>query len=215
MTVVKRRLRRYAYAAAVLAFLVAARAGADPAPPTGSVVVTVRDTTGVIPGASVRLVPAIGPPVSVVSDERGQARFDAVPAGDCDVSATVQGYADATRRLAVQAGQGHDVELALSVGQFSVGGDRHDGEPARAVAARRRRADGADRRSDRSPTRRARRPRTCCPSRPAPASRCRPAADRATCRSTASPTAACSCWSTAGATSARTPTATSTSRTCR
>ena len=118
MTVFKRRHRRCAYAA-VLALLLAARAGADPAPPTGSVVVTVRDDTGVIPGASVRLAPAIGAPISGVADERGQARFDTVPEGDYDVSATVQGYADATRRLAVRAGQGHDVELALSVGQFS------------------------------------------------------------------------------------------------
>jgi len=86
----------------------------------GALRVSVRDLSGVIPDATVRVVPA-GEQAGrrAQTDGAGVAVFDALPSGDYEVRATFAGFADTEEKVSVSEGQTREVELVLSIGQLS------------------------------------------------------------------------------------------------
>jgi outer membrane cobalamin receptor len=100
-------------------------AGALAVPPTagaadGSLTVTVRDTYGVIPRATVRATSAAGVAQRAVTDDEGVARFAALPAGTYEVRAAYSGFADVTApAVAVAEGEARSLGLVMAVAQLS------------------------------------------------------------------------------------------------
>lgn len=106
--------------AALLAALLAASTSASAQGP-GVLVVRVTDNAGVLPGASVVVTHRPGGNVrQAPADDRGLARFDALPPGTYDVTASLAGFADARRpAVVVGAGEEQAIDLVLSVVQFA------------------------------------------------------------------------------------------------
>jgi outer membrane receptor for ferrienterochelin and colicins len=85
----------------------------------GSLTVTVRDNYGVIPRATVRATSSAGAQ-RAVTDDRGIARFAALPAGTYEVRAVFPGFADAVQpALSVAEGEAKSLDLVLGVAQLS------------------------------------------------------------------------------------------------
>jgi outer membrane receptor for ferrienterochelin and colicins len=112
------------WAAAIIAIVMAASvAGARAQEGRGRITVTVRDTTGVIPGATVVATttnePA-GPVVTALTDAQGVAVLDGLTAGAHDVRVTFPGFADAARNnISVTAGRPQSLDVTLTLPQFS------------------------------------------------------------------------------------------------
>ena len=85
--------------------------------------VTVRDTTGVIPGASVTATPEGGPagePVRAITDDEGVARLGPLAPGTYQLRVSVAGFADAERRGVVVGGAGPvSLGITMRLPQFS------------------------------------------------------------------------------------------------
>lgn len=96
-------------------------AQAQSAEGTAALTVTVRDTYGVIPGASVRVTPIdAGGAFRATTDANGVASFAALPAGSYDVRAAFSGFAETEEKgLALGAGEQRALDLTLSQAQFS------------------------------------------------------------------------------------------------
>lgn len=107
--------------ALVLALLVPSSSSAPQQP--GSLRVTVRDLTGIIPGASVSVVrpgtPAT-PVAQAVTDANGVAVVQNLAAGTYDVRVTFTGFADASRTaVAVAAGASVPLDVTMTLPQYS------------------------------------------------------------------------------------------------
>ena len=87
----------------------------------GQLTVTVRDTYGVLPGASVTVVQRDGSATSrAVSDDAGLVHFSGLPVGTYDVTAAFSGFASAIQRdVTVEPGASVPIELVLAVLQLS------------------------------------------------------------------------------------------------
>jgi outer membrane receptor for ferrienterochelin and colicins len=89
----------------------------------GRIDVTVRDNTGVIPGATViARVSATtdGPADTALTDDQGVAVIDGLIAGAYDVRVTFPGFADAARNgVDVTEGQPQAIDVTLTLPQFS------------------------------------------------------------------------------------------------
>jgi outer membrane receptor for ferrienterochelin and colicins len=88
----------------------------------GRITVTVRDNTGVIPGATAAATPtaANAPVVTALTDSQGVAVLDGLIAGSYDVRVTFPGFADAARNnVSVTAGQPQSLDVTLTLPQFS------------------------------------------------------------------------------------------------
>ncbi len=106
--------------AALLAALSGASASVSAQQPS-VLVVRVTDNAGVLPGASVVVTQSPGGHVrQAAANDEGVARFDSLPPGTYDVTASLPGFAD-TRRPAVVVAPGEEraVDLVLSVVQFA------------------------------------------------------------------------------------------------
>lgn len=92
-------------------------------PSQGGLTVTVRDMTGVIPGASVSVTRPGAPLVPVaqaVTDATGTAAVTGLAPGTYDLKVTFTGFADATRTgLTVGAGAPAAVDITLVLPQYS------------------------------------------------------------------------------------------------
>lgn len=85
-----------------------------------SLAVTVRDTGGVIPGATVIVREAGGTTRAAVSNATGEASFEGLPPGRYSVTASLAGFADATvTGVEVAESAPARVEVMLSLVQFS------------------------------------------------------------------------------------------------
>ena len=93
---------------------------------------TVRDNSGVIPGATVTATAPLAattptappaqtvPVVTAYTDAQGVAVLDSLAAGAYDVRVTFPGFADATRgSVSVTAGRPESIEVTLTLPQFS------------------------------------------------------------------------------------------------
>ncbi|MFB3852570.1 MAG: TonB-dependent receptor domain-containing protein [Vicinamibacterales bacterium] len=116
-------LRAPAALAAVIAIASLAPVPADAAPQLQSsqLSVTVRDNTGVLPGASVVVTEAVTRrQFSAATDSEGVARFESLPPGTYDVRVSLPGFADTVERgVVVSSGPPRDVSVTLSVVQFA------------------------------------------------------------------------------------------------
>ena len=83
--------------------------------------VTVRDLSGVVPHAAVRVTTPGGPAAAhATADERGVAAFRDLADGTYDVRASYPGFAEAERKaVVVTAGAPQSVELTLSIASLS------------------------------------------------------------------------------------------------
>jgi outer membrane receptor for ferrienterochelin and colicins len=98
-----------------LAALAAVAGAAD-----GSLTVTVRDSYGLIPRASVRATDvATGAGDRIVTDDEGVARFAALPVGRYEVRAAFPGFADAAEAVSVAEGEAKTLELVMGLAQLS------------------------------------------------------------------------------------------------
>src|SRR5262245_36314995 len=107
--------------AALLAFSLApALASAQGGEGTAGITVTVKDSYGVIPGASVRVTNKDSQAASrAVADSSGSAAVSRLPAGTYAVRASLTGFADAEQSVTLAAGEQKSVELLLTLAQFS------------------------------------------------------------------------------------------------
>lgn len=87
----------------------------------GTLVVRVQDTTGVLPGASVTITGRADRTTwRATADGEGRARFEHLPPGVYDVTASLEGFAAAERRgVVVAPGQERDADVMLTVVQFA------------------------------------------------------------------------------------------------
>ena len=108
-----------AAASVVCLSIVPAQAQAPAA--AGRLTVTVVDTSGVVPGATVSArVAGSDEGVRVVTDGEGRAVFASLAAGAYDIKAEFPGFADTERRgVAVRDGGDDTLELAMTLVQFS------------------------------------------------------------------------------------------------
>lgn len=107
--------------AAVLFAALPSLSSAQPASDAARLSVTVRDTSGVVPGATVSARTAGSDAAQrVVTDAEGRAVFAALAAGTYDVRAEFPGFADTERRgLTLAAGADESLDLAMTLVQFS------------------------------------------------------------------------------------------------
>lgn len=101
----------------------AASTASDQADRPARLAVVVRDSDGIVPGATVVLTPAQSTrTVSVrgVTDGRGRLAFEALLPGHYDLRASFAGFADADAPgLVIGAGETREVTLVLALPQFS------------------------------------------------------------------------------------------------
>src|SRR5262245_43276320 len=97
------------------------RASAEAAAGIAQLSVTVRDSTGVVPGATVMLQPQPdGAARQGVTDGEGRLVFDRVSAGAYRVVASFPGFADVRLDdLTLAAGDDRSADLTLTLVQFS------------------------------------------------------------------------------------------------
>ena len=110
--------RRVCATVSCVAFCIGLLAAASPsAAQTFSVAGTVRDTSGVIPGATVVLSGASGDQTAT-TDGTGQYRFDGLSAGAFQVSVSFRGFQTAVRDVTLGS-QNASVDVTLDVGRVS------------------------------------------------------------------------------------------------
>jgi outer membrane receptor for ferrienterochelin and colicins len=79
--------------------------------------VTARDTTGVLPGATVTVMPS---GATAVADAKGIASIDGLAPGTYEVRVSFPGFADTTRAgVTLAAGERQDIDVRLTLPQFS------------------------------------------------------------------------------------------------
>src|SRR4029077_8208251 len=102
------------------AWLLGAGSSAAAQAPTSAVagVVSVPAPDGqpfVVPGVTLTLICGRAEPTIEVSNERGEFRFVAVPAGACAIAAELQGFKTATTDVAVNAGETAAIIIQLGL----------------------------------------------------------------------------------------------------
>ncbi len=114
-------LARVAATSAVVASLSFTNLSAQSPASTAKLTVTVVDTSGVVPGATVSVRMAASEAITrLVTDADGRAEFPALAAGTYDVRAEFPGFADTGRRgVALAAGAEQALELKMTLVQFS------------------------------------------------------------------------------------------------
>ena len=128
-------MRRYWWLAVVLPLLLAAPAMAQEQ--SGSIQGVVKDSQGgVLPGVTVEArSPQVVGVSTVVTDAKGVYRFPALPPGNYEVTANLQGFSPAKSNAALALGQLLRVDLTLTVAGVA------ETVRGRRVAAHRRQAE--------------------------------------------------------------------------
>lgn len=85
---------------------------------TGNMQGIVKDSSGgVLPGVTVEAHSQARPAgITAVTDDRGAYRFQALPPGDYEVTASLEGFNPAKRQVPVRLGQTLQVDLVLTIG---------------------------------------------------------------------------------------------------
>ncbi len=90
---------------------------------------TIDDGTGVLPDATVALRSNSGTNLQTTTDNRGQYRFAAVPAGEYDLTVFHEGFGPATRTVRI-TGAAQTINVTLTVGGLSTAVDVTGEAPA-------------------------------------------------------------------------------------